>query len=207
MLGPDLIIAPVLAPGLTARAVYLPKGRWYRWNAASVLSAVPRSGAKSKDAHLAKHPSTSALRASAQDAYDGPAHIAADAPLDELPIFVRAGAVIPMWPLAQHTGAIDRADVTLHIWSGDGRFDLYEDDGVSRSYLRGEYWVTAVRVRTKGDTVTVTFNRLKGRPLKFQLHSMAKARVTLDGSPLAARRNIIGITGDGKPHTLIITKV
>jgi hypothetical protein len=112
-----------------------------------------------------------------------------------------------MWPLAQHTGAINRVDVTLHIWPGDGRFSLYEDDGASRAYARGEYWVTAVRVRTKGDTVTVTFNRLKGRPLKFQLHSMAKARVTLDGSPLAARRNIIGITGDGKPHTLIITKV
>ncbi len=179
MLGPDLIVAPVLAPGLTARAVYLPKGRWYRWHSRGAVTAP----------------------------LQGPTHIAADAPLDELPIFVRAGAVIPMWPLAQHTGAIDRADVTLHIWSGDGRFDLYEDDGVSRAYLRGEYWVTPVRARTKGETVTVTFNRPKARPLKFQLHGMGKARVTLDGSPIAARRNIIGIAGDGKPHILIITKV
>jgi hypothetical protein len=44
-------------------------------------------------------------------------------------------------------------------------------------------------------------------PLAQHTSAIDRTDVTLDGSPLAARRNIIGTTGDGKPHTLIITKV
>ncbi|MCL5998887.1 MAG: hypothetical protein M1546_22940, partial [Chloroflexi bacterium] len=115
MLGPDLLVAPMLFPGLSARTVYLPKGTWYRW----------RVGESSPDI----------------ESFEGPAHVTADAPLEELPLFVRGGALIPMWPLAQHTGAINRAGLRLHVWPGKGQLDFYEDDGRTRAFERGpEGW-------------------------------------------------------------------
>ena len=58
-------------------------------------------------------------------------------------LYVKAGAVIPMWPLKQH---IDRGwndVVEVHVWPGaDGRCELYEDDGDSLEYRTGAYTLT-----------------------------------------------------------------
>ena len=60
-------------------------------------------------------------------------------------LYVKAGAVIPMWPLKQH---IDRGwndEVEFHVWPGaDGRFELYEDDGDTIAYRKGEFTRTPV---------------------------------------------------------------
>jgi alpha-glucosidase len=213
MLGPDLFIAPILAPGLTARAVYLPKGRWYRWRPTSALSGAERSGAQSKPvlseaegdaAPHRKHPSTSFH--SAQDACDGPTHIIAEAPLDEMPIFVRAGAIIPTWPPAQHTGAIDRGAVTLHIWPGQGALDFYEDDGATRG---GGHCLTRFKVTADSSGVAVHWGKPKGvRParssLRFTFHGLNVATARLDGQPVAVRRNTVQVEDDGQKHELAL---
>lgn len=167
MLGPDLLIAPILAPGLSARAVYLPKGKWYRW----------------------------AGRGAAAAPLHGPAHVVASAPLDELPIFVRAGAIIPTWPLAQHTGAINRAGVTLHVWPGDGSLDFYEDDGASRGYERGGYRLTPIRMRSRGRRLDIEWKRPRGEygmgrsRWTVAVHSLpGRVRAALDDRPVRCRR-------------------
>ncbi len=179
MLGPNLLIAPILAPGLAARAVYLPKGRWYRWSV----------GQFGKLPYI-----------------DGPTHLIAEAPLDELPLFVRAGAIIPMWPPAQHTGAIDRDDVTLHIWPGEGALDFYEDDGATRG---GAYCLTRFKVTADSDGVAVHWGKPKGtrRPgrssLRFTFHGLNVTAARLDGKPVAVRRNTVQIKDDGQKHELV----
>lgn len=187
LLGSDLLIAPILAPGLTARSVYLPKGRWYRWE-----GGVPRKGEVTPP-------------------LQGPTHIVADAPLAELPIFVRAGAIIPMWPLAQHTGAIDRTEVTLHVWSGRGRLDFYEDDGATQAYTRGDYRLTRFKVDADSENVTVRWEMAEGRrrptrsSLRFVVHGLNKATATLDGNPVPTRQNTIRVKDDGgRRHQLTI---
>ncbi len=181
MLGPDLLIAPILAPGLTARAVYLPKGRWYRWQ--------PPEGSEPSGG------------------FDGPTHLIADAPLDELPLFVRAGAIIPMWPPAQHTGAIDRDDVTLHIWPGDGGLDFYEDDGATRG---GNYRLTRFKVTADSGGATVHWGRPKGtrRPgrssLGFTFHGLPIAAARLDGKPIVVQQNTVRVKDDGQKHNLVV---
>lgn len=180
MLGPDLLIAPILAPGLAARAVYLPKGRWYRWQ--------PPEGSEPSGG------------------FDGPTHLIADAPLDELPLFVRAGAIIPMWPPAQHTGAIDRDDVTLHIWPGDGGLDFYEDDGATRG---GDYRLTRFKVTADSDGVAVHWGKPKGarRPgrssLRFTFH-MPHIAARLDGKPIVVQQNTVRVKDDGQKHNLAV---
>lgn len=59
------------------------------------------------------------------------------APLDRLPLFARAGAVIPVAPVAQHTGETVRAPVTLVAAVGTGSGDLYQDAGDGYDYRSG----------------------------------------------------------------------
>ena len=70
----------------------------------------------------------------------GGQRIVADAPYDEMPLFVRAGSIVPTGPVRQHVGDLPDAPVTLLVYPGaDGTFSLYEDDGTSRQYLNGAW--------------------------------------------------------------------
>ena len=79
MFGPDMLVAPVLAAGASTRKAYLPKGSLVDlWRSAAVS---PTSGAL--------EPSGAALKSGGTD-------VTVPAPIDQLPIFVKAGAVLPL---------------------------------------------------------------------------------------------------------------
>jgi alpha-glucosidase (family GH31 glycosyl hydrolase) len=81
MLGPDLLVAPVLEPGARTRTLYLPRGRWVDlWRSAA----------------YAPGPGTLRLRRARTIA--GGRTVTVPAPLAQLPLFVRSGAVIPLLP-------------------------------------------------------------------------------------------------------------
>lgn len=53
-------------------------------------------------------------------------------------LYVKAGAVIPMWPLRQHLDRGWNDEVEFHVWPGaNGHFELYEDDGDTIAYRKG----------------------------------------------------------------------
>jgi alpha-glucosidase (family GH31 glycosyl hydrolase) len=57
-----------------------------------------------------------------------------------MPLYVRAGAVVPFGPVVQYTDEIEQPPLDVVVYPGaDGRFDLYEDDGRSFAYRRGEW--------------------------------------------------------------------
>lgn len=59
--------------------------------------------------------------------------------LDEMPLFVRAGAILPTQPLVQNTGEKPGGPLQLRVYLGENcRGSLYEDDGHSFAYQRGE---------------------------------------------------------------------
>ena len=73
--------------------------------------------------------------------YTGPTTVDGyDAPLDTLPLFVRAGAVVPMWAEGTKSWQTrDKGELDLDVYpQGKGGFTLTEDDGVTRGYQRGE---------------------------------------------------------------------
>ncbi len=76
LLGEGLLAAPVMAAGHRKRRVYLPAGRW---------AAVPNLSATAT-------------------VHDGPVHLVADAPLDTLPLYLKAGHALPLTDPAPHTG-------------------------------------------------------------------------------------------------------
>ncbi|HEX6637362.1 MAG TPA: TIM-barrel domain-containing protein [Steroidobacteraceae bacterium] len=66
--------------------------------------------------------------------------IDAAAPLARMPLYVRAGSIVPVGPEIQHTAQGRGAPITLYVFTGaDGVFALYEDDGVSYDYEKGQF--------------------------------------------------------------------
>jgi len=60
-----------------------------------------------------------------------------------MPIYVRAGAIIPFDPVRQYTSEEIDNPTTIKIYPGsDGEFVMYEDDGHSLQYLKGDYTLT-----------------------------------------------------------------
>ena len=65
--------------------------------------------------------------------------------LNIMPIYVPAGAIIPLDPVRQYTGQPVTGPTTLKVYRGaDGCFTLYEDDGVSLDYLKGKFTLTRI---------------------------------------------------------------
>jgi len=70
----------------------------------------------------------------------GGATVTAEAPLETMPLFVRAGSIVPVGPDQQYIGDKPRDEMTLYVYAGrDGRFSLYEDDGRTYGYERSEF--------------------------------------------------------------------
>ncbi|MFT4179623.1 MAG: glycoside hydrolase family 31 protein [Thermomonas sp.] len=64
----------------------------------------------------------------------------AAAPLQRMPLFVRAGAIVPRTVVQQYVDQTPDAPLTIEVYTGaDGTFSLYEDDGRNYGYERGEF--------------------------------------------------------------------
>ncbi|HEX9201807.1 MAG TPA: DUF5110 domain-containing protein, partial [Acidobacteriaceae bacterium] len=62
------------------------------------------------------------------------------ASLETIPLFVRAGSIVPTGPVKQYVGEPSTEPVRLTIYPGaDGRFQLYDDDGLSFAYEKGAF--------------------------------------------------------------------
>ncbi len=110
MFGKNLLVAPVVAPGVDQASVYLPnaKGGWY-------------------DFWTEKH-------------LPGAQTTPTDAPLDKIPVFVPAGSILPLGPLEQYTAEKAPDPIELRIYPGaDATFTLYEDEGTNYHYEKGQY--------------------------------------------------------------------
>jgi alpha-glucosidase len=60
--------------------------------------------------------------------------------LDQIPVFVRAGAIVPRQPLIQNTAETPKGPLELRVYPGpDCKGSLYEDDGHSLNYEKGEF--------------------------------------------------------------------
>jgi alpha-glucosidase (family GH31 glycosyl hydrolase) len=113
----------------------------YLWGDDLLVAPVTREGATSWPVYL---PAGTWFDFWTGARIEGPAGIAVDAPLDRLPLFVRAGAIIPMGSVIQHTGE-PQDDITLLIYpEGRSRFELYDDDGRSQAYREGHYALTPI---------------------------------------------------------------
>jgi alpha-glucosidase len=83
--------------------------------------------------------------------YQGGQTITVPARAGDIPLFVRAGSVIPTWPLMQFVGEKEIESVTLRVYPGAdvAASYLYEDDGSSLAYQQGDCRVTRFQVQQR----------------------------------------------------------
>jgi alpha-glucosidase (family GH31 glycosyl hydrolase) len=84
--------------------------------------------------------------------------------LATMPIYARAGAIIPMDPIRQFTGEKVSAPLTIRIYRGvDGDYSLYEDDGESLGYLKGDAVLTRFQWNDREETLRIRRHKLNSR--------------------------------------------
>ena len=129
MLGDSLLVANVVEKGAVSRKVYLPEGETF-------YDFYTRS------------------------AYEGGRIVELPVDLGSIPLFVRSGAIIPMaedrldnlkTQQAEHLRILCAAD-------RDGRFELYEDDGISMDYEKGGFLKTSITM-TAGERTVLDFHQ------------------------------------------------
>ena len=129
----------------------------------------------------------------------GPGAVTLPTPLEELPLWVRAGAPVPMGPAVQHTGQL-REDGRLavqvalprHRWEGGEGCWLYEDDGESLAYLHGAFALARLECRLQAPAALEL--RRSARQGSFQ-PPRASWDLVLTGCPGPASRVLL----DGGP--------
>ena len=78
------------------------------------------------------------------------------APYDQIPIFVRAGSIIPYQPAMQYVGEKPADPITLYVYAGaDGQFTLYEDQGTTFDYEKGAFSEIPIRWEDKTSTLAI----------------------------------------------------
>ena len=76
--------------------------------------------------------------------------------LATMPIYVRAGAIVPVDPIRQYTGQKVDEPTTLKIYQGaNGNYTLYDDDGNSLEYLKGESVQTLIKWDDAAKTLSI----------------------------------------------------
>lgn len=138
MLGRELLVAPVYRSQAASqgwrKGIHLPQGQWIDYWDGRQLKA----GAAGRD-------------------------IDSQVTLDKLPVFVRAGAILPMYPEMLFDGQKPLDQLTLDLYPhGASEFTLYEDDGVTRQYQGGAFSQQRIAMDQQGDALRVQLDPVKG---------------------------------------------
>jgi alpha-D-xyloside xylohydrolase len=155
MFGSALLINPVLAYKQTKRSVYLPKNNGGWYD---LYSGKWHAGAQ---------------------------HMIADAPYERMPVFVKAGSIIPFGPELQYTSEKQADTILLNVYAGaDASFNLYEDEGTNYNYEKGSFASIPVNYNEAAKTITI-------EDRKGNFNGMLQKRVFM-----------INIISPGKTHPL-----
>ena len=187
LLGRELLVAPVYRSQAATRGwrrdIHLPQGRWFDyWDGRQVTA-----GAQGMQ-------------------------IDRQVELKTLPIFVRAGAILPMYPEMLFDGEKPLDEVTFDLYpQGESHYTLYEDDGNTRRYQQGESSEQAITVQAPAQgsgIVTVHLDGVKGQyagqlsQRRYALRVLGRQRpnaVQLDGRalPFIADRKAFATANEG----------
>ncbi|HEV2238484.1 MAG TPA: DUF5110 domain-containing protein, partial [Ktedonobacterales bacterium] len=132
----------------------------------------------------------------------------APAPLATLPLYARAGAIIPSGPVLAYSDERPLDALTLDVYlggdAGEARGELYEDDGQTFAYLTGAIRRTRYHYQrtAAGATITATVEgayQPAPRSLTLRIHGAAVGSATLGNQSLAVAPSAPG----EPPHTRV----
>jgi len=89
--------------------------------------------------------------------FNGGQTIKADAPKDKIPLFVKAGSIIPMGKIIQYAGEKPADTIEIRVYKGaDAKFELYEDEGDNYNYEKGKYTIIPFNWNEKRHSITIS---------------------------------------------------
>jgi alpha-glucosidase (family GH31 glycosyl hydrolase) len=138
LLGRDLLVAPVYRSQAVSqgwrKGIHLPQGRWFDyWDGRQATT-----GTAGRDLDM-------------------------QVTLDKLPVFVRAGSILPMYPEMLYDGEKPKDQLTLDLYpEADSEYTLYEDDGNTRQYQNGAFSTQRIAMHAGADAVRVDIAPVAG---------------------------------------------
>jgi alpha-glucosidase len=153
--GASLLVAPPPKPeSPQTYNVCLPAGGWFDYWTGLPATPMKATG----DA-----PIMSATQTTPEQRING--DMVAETPrLDRLPVYVRAGTILPRQAVVQNLGQTPEGPLTLDVYPGAGCSGvLYADDGHSMAFQRGVFLRQTVRCSVSPDGVSLLFDKREGR--------------------------------------------
>ena len=203
-LGKSLLVAPPPKPeSPQSYDVCLPTGGWYDYwtgeKAGVPAPVVPDTVVQSATQ------ATGAVRSRGEVVHETPR-------LDYLPVFVRAGTILPRQAVVQSTAETPAGPLLVDVYVGDDcRGELYADDGHSMAYTRGGYLRQALSCAVTPTGLQIDFAAREGRfaapwrEMAVTVHGWrGGGGVSLGGRTLASRKDANGrvsFTLPDQPHT------
>ena len=93
---------------------------------------------------------------------EGGQRLVVDAPYEQIPVFVREGAIIPFGPAMEWSDEHPAELINLYVYAGqNGQFQLYEDEGTNYNYEKGKY--STIDIRYDDATRTLSFGDRQGQ--------------------------------------------
>ncbi len=128
-------------------------GNQFLWGRDLLIAPVYEHGAKTREVYL---PAGNWYDFHTNETQQGNQTVGREVDLATMPIYVRAGAIIPFDPVRQYVDQPVKAPTTIRVYSGnDGDFRWYEDDGKSQAYTSGQFAWTRIRWDEDARTVTI----------------------------------------------------
>jgi alpha-glucosidase len=138
--------------------------------------------------------------------FTGPTTVERSFSIDQTPVYLKAGAIVPMQPPMRYTGEKPVDPLIVNVWplapGSSSSYSLYDDSGVATEYQRGVFSRTPIKATQTGDTLRVAIGPVEGsylgmlnaRGYTLQLPAdWPPASVTVNG--IAVKR--AGPTGKG----------
>jgi alpha-D-xyloside xylohydrolase len=129
-------------------------GDQYMFGPALLINPVTEYKARNRAVYLPAGTSWYDLRSG--KCFQGGQTIQAEAPYTNIPIFVKAGSILPCGPDIQYTAEKPADPIRLFIYTGaDGSFNLYEDEDVNYNYEQGKYSIITLQYSQQDHTLTI----------------------------------------------------
>lgn len=148
MFGDHLLVAPITEERQTSLSLRLPHGIWLDLFSHTFYASA--DGHHNRDVQNVWRWLPSYERSKDQ----GTLRVERSVGIEEIPVFLKAGAVLPTMQPIEHTGEWKLASVHLVAVPGNGEGYLYEDDGETMAYQRGDYRLTRFRQIVSEKTIT-----------------------------------------------------
>jgi alpha-glucosidase len=189
MFGRGLLVAPKTWPFVGNYDVTLPSGEWFNyWTGERIAPAPPNT----------------------QDGVTGGQKVQVQDKLDTLPVYVRAGTILPQQPVVQNVDETPKGPLELRIFPGPNcGGELYMDDGNTFAYQKGEFLRVHFTCEAASSGVKVHISAADGpyhpwfQQIQVTVYGNDRvSEVSLDGQPAKGWKAASGaVTLTGIPWT------